>query len=490
MRIKYHQVMCLALILADIFFVSCKTDVPVNEIFITTGSKEALKYFIAGRDEYENAVFEVADSLLEKAIQLDSNFAMAYLYRFRSEGGTKALRINLIKAESLVNKVSEGEKYLILYYSARAEDDIQKQKEYLDKLLKSFPVDKRVHIIAGQFYDNLENYSNSLIHYKKSVELDKNFAPAYKRLGYCQSELDNDNEAEKAFLSYIGLAPDRGDPYDSYAEFLLNAGRFDESIEQYKKVLETDPVGYVNSTLWIGNNYIFKGNYETARKYYQDYSDQATGISGKLRALYFIATSYVHEGKTENALKTFDEFRTLAEKNNLKTVVVFSYVDEACILRESGRPADALRYSAKAIAIAKKLPVTDPSRELLVTVATTIDFEILAVNNELDKAIAEAENCRLRVESRKNPAEEMQLNHFLGRLELNKGNYARAIEYFDKGGEGDPQGWYYNALAYKKQGEMEKASRLFEKIKQCRNNSLTLAFARNLMKRDLNQSAE
>lgn len=485
---KSHLILTTVFIFAVFFFSSCKTQSPGNEIPVTTTSKEALKFFIDSRDKFENIEFIKAASLFDRAIQTDSNFAMAYLYRSLSEDGPDISRQNLDKAVSLIDKVSDGEKNEIRYYLAQAEDNGQKQKEYLDQLLLSYPSDKRVNMKAGQYYYNLNDYSTALIHYKKVTELDKDFASAYNRIGYCQSELNNYEEAEKAFQINIKLIPDKANPYDSYAEFLLKTGKYDESIEQYKKAVEIDPVNFAASLYGIGNNYIFKGDYESARKYYQDYSDQASGINGKLGALHLIATSFVHEGKTENALKTFDEFRALAEKENLATMVIFSYIDQAFILRESGNPAEGLKYAEKAIDLAGKLPVSEPLRELLITITTTIHFDILAANNELDKAIAEAEKCRLRIESRNNPAEEKQLNSFLARLEIRIGNYDKALEYYNKGGFGDPQGWYYAAVAYKNLGEKQKALKLFEKITQCNDNSFSLAIARKLVKEELEKT--
>ena len=485
---KSHLILTTVFIFAVFFYSSCKTQSPGNEIPVTTTSKEALKFFIDGRDKFENFEFIEAASLFDRAIQTDSNFAMAYLYRSLSKDGPDISRQNLDKAVSLIDKVSDGEKNETRYYLAQAEDNGQKQKEYLDQLLLSYPSDKRVNMKAGQYYYNLNDYSTALIHYKKVTELDKDFASAYNRIGYCQSELNNYEEAEKAFQIYIKLIPDKANPYDSYAEFLLKTGKYDESIEQYKKAVEIDPVNFAASLYGIGNNYIFKGDYESARKYYQDYSDQASEINGKLGALHLIATSFVHEGKTENALKTFDEFRALAEKENLATGVIFSYIDQAWILKESGNPAEGLKYVEKAIDLAGKLPVSEPLRELLITITTTIHFNILAANNELDKAIAEAEKCRLRIESRNNPAEEKQLNGFLGRLELRIGNYDKALEYFNKGGFEDPQSWYYAAVAYKNLGEKQKALKLFEKITQCNDNSFSLAFARKLVKEELEKT--
>ena len=61
--------------------------VPINlqaqskEIPVTASSKDALKYFLDGRDKFDNNEFIAAALLFDKAIQTDPNFAIAYLYR-------------------------------------------------------------------------------------------------------------------------------------------------------------------------------------------------------------------------------------------------------------------------------------------------------------------------------------------------------------------------------------------------------------------------
>ncbi|TFH39670.1 MAG: tetratricopeptide repeat protein, partial [Bacteroidia bacterium] len=202
MKMKSHSVLTTVFIFAVFFFSSCKTQSPGNEMPITTSSKEALKFFIDGRDKFENIEFITAALLFDKAIQKDTNFAVAYLYGSLSEDVPDISRQNLAKAVSLIDKVSAGEKNEILYYLAQADDNGQKQKEYLDQLLFSFPSDKRVQMMAGQYYYDLGDYSTALIHYNKVTELDKDYASAYNRIGYCQSELIKYGEAEEAFLAY------------------------------------------------------------------------------------------------------------------------------------------------------------------------------------------------------------------------------------------------------------------------------------------------
>ena len=59
-------------------------------------------------------------------------------------------------------------------------------------------------------------------------------------LGYAYRQAGDYANAEQAFKKYIELIPSDPNPYDSYAELLLKMGKFNESVEQYRKALSID----------------------------------------------------------------------------------------------------------------------------------------------------------------------------------------------------------------------------------------------------------
>lgn len=450
----------------------------IKEVPVMTSSKEALKFFLDGRDKFDNIEFMVAASLFDKAIQKDPNFAMAYLYRAQSGGGYNVFRQNLDKAVNLAGKVSEGEKLEIQYIQAYAEGNGQKQKECLDKLLASFPSDKRVQSGAGQYFYSINDFSNALKHFLKAIDLDKNFASAYNMIGYCQSALNNYQEAEKAFRTYIKLVPEKGNPYDSYAELLLKMGKYDESIAEYKMAVEKDPVNFAGSLKGVGDNYIFKGDYMSARKYYQDYYDKAPTPVAKLTALLSKAMSYIYESKIEDAIKVLDDYRLLAEKENLVTNEIMSYAYQGFVYTELGNPAEGMKLYDKAIDLLGKSKLPEADKENMITSSMEWHIYALVSNDELDKAAPELEKYRQKVESRKNPGEEMEMNSMYGFFEIRKGNYDKAIEHFPKANTESPWNWYYNAVAYNKKGDKQNALKLFDKITKCNVNSFDLALVK------------
>ena len=59
--------------------------------------------------------------------------------------------------------------------------------------------------------------------------------------GYRKLHAGNAEDAAKIFRLSIQVFPNRDNPYDSYAEALMELGEKEESIKYYKKSLEINP---------------------------------------------------------------------------------------------------------------------------------------------------------------------------------------------------------------------------------------------------------
>lgn len=449
-----------------------------KEIPITTSSKEALKIFLEARERSEN--FETAEAALlyDKAIALDPEFAIAYLNRAGSGGGYTLWKTNYDKAVSLIDKVTEGEKLLILYSQSVIKGQGQQRKEYLDQLLEKYPKDKRVHLLAAGYFYDLSEYQKAIVHYKKATSLDKNFAPAFNMLGYSYSALNNYKEAEKAFQNYIKLIPNRAASYDSYAELLLKMGKHDESMVQYKKALKIDP-SFSYSLLGMANNLVFKEKYSEARNYYQQYYDRSKSIIGKFSALFWMATSYVHEGNVDGALKTLEERRMLAILEKNIPYEINSVATQAFILAETGDVPRAVELFKTAISMAENADIHPDIKENLKLSAKTWKIYSLAINNQLDEARTEIENCRQQILERQNPGEIKVMNCICGNFERICGNFDKSINYFAEANSESPYDWFCLARAYHGKGDKSKADEILKKIADLKQNSLELALVRN-----------
>jgi len=465
--------------------------VPMNllaqekEVPITTSSEEALKLFLEGLDKFENIERTDVASFFDKAIQKDPNFALAYLYRAYSGGGREVLRKNLAKAVSLIDKVSEGEKHRILYVQARADGQGVKQKEHLEKLLELFPSDKRVHNFAGGYYGYTRDYSIALKHYKKAAELDNKYAAPYNNMGYMYITLGKYEEADKAFKNYIKLRPDNPNPYDSYAELLMKMGKYDESIDQYKKAYDR---GMASSLTGIGYNYIFKSDYPKAREYYQMFYDKTDMLDQKFLVIRLKSSSYVTEGKIDQAVKTLKEYHDLAEKENSNTGIIMSYVYQGFIFTELGDAAEGLKHYEKATKLVNTLELPEGERENFKVNSCMWNCYALTANEKYNEAEAELKNAKNMIEKRKEQGEQRNYHAMAAFLQYKKGNYDKALEHFSKANQNNPWNIYYMADIHLKKDNKEKAKDLLVKLKSWNLNNFAYSLVRNRAIEDLKKT--
>ncbi len=448
-----------------------------KSISITTTSEDALSFYQEGLYKLENLQSSTAAALFEEAIETDPNFALAYLHRSRAGGGFIVSRENLERAVSLIDKVSEGEKHMILFHEALADGNVKIQKEHIGILLEQFPDDKRVHYFAGLHFDRINDYPSALKHFLKAVELDKNFAAAYNMTGYAHSDMGYYDAAAEAFKSYIKLIPDSPNPYDSYGELLLKIGKYDESIEQYKKAYNKDLL-FTNSLMGIGHNYIFKNDFETARKYYRKQFQKAPNINEQYEALLWEAISYVHAGNIEKSLEILTKLRKLVESEFLVPDVIETNNTAGFILTESGNPKKGLEYINLAFPLINYSILPGAVKEKYTLKAHLNRCFSFAFDNNFEAAYKEAEICKELIDERNNPVELKEYKLTLGLLEFKKGDFVKAVEYFDEANTDDPYYWYYIGLAYQKLGYTENANKLFDKIKYWNVNGLGFALIR------------
>src|ERR1700756_2973278 len=161
MRFDSAQFLRVAVLLIVGSGLACKTGTGTQSVSassgagkipITTKSEDARKEFLEGRDLSERLLGQESLQHFDKAIALDPDFALAEWARANNSPTAKEFFAHQLKASVLADKVSEGERLLILAGEAGANAEVVKQKEYLDKLIGAYPNDERAQLTAGNFY--------------------------------------------------------------------------------------------------------------------------------------------------------------------------------------------------------------------------------------------------------------------------------------------------------------------------------------------------
>ena len=449
------------------------------EIPITTNCDKAKVLFIDGRDKSENLQVAEAAESYDQALKEDQDFALAHIYRaVTGVGGFNVIQSHVEEAMENIDKVSPGEKDLIIFLAAQLSRDQLKEKIAINNLLTSYAVNQRVQALAGDYFYFTKDYQSALSHLNQAIAIDSKYASAYNMLGYTQAELKHYDEAEQAFKTYISLIPDSPNPYDSYAELLLKMGKYDESIEQYKMALEKDRK-FTVSLIGIGNNYVFKGEFFEARNYYNRCFDRTNNINQKLSALSWIATSYVHEGKIYDAIDVLEQRRQLAKEYDLVPDQISSLNNEGFILTEAGKPEKGWERFTFALELLEvsTLPM-DLKKSLMVEASLDRTYSLIA-NNKLSDAEEQLNNFSSTIDSRDNINEKEQYQNNLGILELKKGDYQEALDHFQQADLSSEYTQYYMGVAYEKLGNKDRANEYYQMVKNSHANNVGLAIVRS-----------
>ncbi len=229
---------------------------------MTTSSMEAYKYFLQGREEFEQFYYDDARKSLEKAVELDPEFAVAYLYLGRalsSLGMSKERDAANEKAKALAQKASEKEKlYIEAHYTSG-----DKRLSILQEMAEKYPKEKQVHYELASYYDSREMFDKAIEEYERALELDPNYGYALNSFAYMYSDMGEYDKSIEYFKKYASVNPHDANPVDSMAELYFRMGRLDEAISKYKEVLEIKPDFFLS--YWrIGYIYALKEDYKQA----------------------------------------------------------------------------------------------------------------------------------------------------------------------------------------------------------------------------------
>jgi len=435
-----------------------------RKIPITSKSEDARKEFLLGRDLFDRGLVQDAIPHFEKAIALDPDFASAELARANSAvRDPKGVFEHVSKAVSLANKVSEGERLLILATDAQVKGDPVKWKEYLDKLAAAYPKDERAQYELATYYLAMGQFQSAIDNSKKAAALTPNFAPAYNVIGYSYQQLGNYTEAASALKKYTELIPDSPDPYDSYAELLLKMGKFEESIAQYRKALLIDP-HYESSRYGISADEMYLGRPDDAQSVLQEMADKATNESD-LRAAYFgMAVLDCDAGKFDQALQAVDKMYDLSVQRKDPTAIALVLQLQGWIMVEMRNYSGA---KSKFDAALESIETSNLPQEVKDnwTLRHHYDLAGLAIaQKDYTAAKAHAAEFRQGAAHSKDPGELRQAHELAGRIALAENDNGLAIAELQQSNLQDARNLYCLAVAYAGKGDTAKAQEFFDKV--------------------------
>jgi serine/threonine protein kinase/Flp pilus assembly protein TadD len=431
---------------------------------ITTKSPEAYVFYNKGREYKAKRDYERAISNLEEAIKIDTTFAMAYktladIYyekniNFLSEKYTR-------KVMEFKNRLPDRERHLIQGDFYRSQGVFDKAIEAYEDVIQIFPEDFDAHMNLGELYsDYFNNLDKAIEHFSVCV---KNAPDNFEAVHWlCESysikgSYDKMIEVIKEYQHNYG---DRDGFHELLSVMYKTNREFNLALKEIEIAESLNPDNF-ETVLEKGRIYFAMGNYTDAEKTWKKVR-QFEFPSAKILARSVLSNLYLSQGRIEKMKEQAKEGISLTEElGDIDFKVYFiGLLAFAYTLTED--------YDQSLILI-DKLSDTASDPEDIYTRALSLEWRatIFIKIKSLIKAGIEAEKYKELVRYK---VHDRFYYHLMGNIELESGNYKKAIEFFKLGLNIDVQAWqkspisYSLGLAYYKAGDFRKAEEEYKKI--------------------------
>ena len=459
-KFKWSFIYASALIMMILFLQTCGKQVesaqPSEKMPITTQSTLALQEYQLGKELSDKLQHRKAALHYRAALQADPAFPMAWVRLATVSGGTEDFVAALDSAKSYAQLASEAEQRIIRSFDFALQGNSTAQKKELDDLVKEYPGDEEAHLLRGNLFFGLQEYRQAIQCYSRAVEINPRLAISYNQLGYSQRALGNYGEAEKAFKQYIALTPKNPNAFDSYAELLLEMGRYPESIEYYQQALGLDSC-FISSHIGIACDYSFLGQHARAREQLA-YSRQVAQSDVDLRrAIFAEATTHVCEGNLPAAIEVIQ----VNLKASMAAEDVSNMANDLVVLGnlflEMGETEEALELFNRSLQVVNESDL----QTAIITNARILHFynvaRVFSAQGDTGRAQKMAQAFQAEVESRKNPVQMRLAHRLFAIIALDQGQYENAIAEFEQADPMNPYNLYRIGLAYEGLGNMQMA---------------------------------
>lgn len=437
----------------------------------STDNPEALMHFINGMKFYRQGDYQKSIEALDKALDIDENFAMAdswlgilYIYRGYPEKGKE----HILKALDMKDSLTLRERYLIqaLYYYIY-ETAFDKATEAYQDLLDIYPEDEEALENVGGLYRNIEEWDKAQSCFRKLIEINPkseiacgNLIEIYKAKGsYDDAIIFLDQHRD----SYIHQT----DFYQELAFIYLLKKKYNQALVEAGKSLSLDPIIY-RTISTLGHIYHLTDDFSEAER---EYLKIVSGESSYYRiiAQCWLGCLELTQGRFDESLYLFDEALKAAQGMGYTFIESGVELFRAYIYIQ-------LREFPKALILAEKayhIAVESGEYEDVIQALHYMGLCQLGMGN-----IEEAEICVSLINSRieKTGYRKLQRHsdHLLGMIALSVQDHKNAIFYFEKSCSTlpfqhdvyDNHAFFLDSLAsaYFQGGELEKAGSVYEQI--------------------------
>jgi len=441
---------------------------------ITTSSPEAYKYFSEGYEHNLKADFSLSIPFMKRAVAIDPEFASAYMWMawdYRNLGYASEYNKYIQKAYELSDRLPERERFQIEgSYYFKSEETYDKAIETYEKLLELYPDGWVGNQILGLIYNNLEEWDKAIERFEVNVEnkVEAFYSHYSQAMAYMAKALYD--RARKVCENYINNFSDHFEIRFNLAANYLCQGKYDLALDEADKAFSLDPINHYN--IWLkGFIYHCKGDLIRAEKEYQKPLETEDEMA-KVFVEEGLGALHLLQGKFERSREHIKQAIEWAENLGDMDYQSWFHSYSAYIYTKSENYQKAIEECDKARGAVE---------------AGALNYQRLALHYKglaylemdlMDEALKTADELRELIDKGLNKKAMRYYYHLMGKIELERNNFSKAIEYIKEALSLLPSQFQWDffivfghaifidslALAYYRAEDFDKAREEYEKI--------------------------
>ncbi len=281
---------------------------------VMTNNLQAYRYYSMAVEKAQAVNNEDAIALLQKAVALDPQFAMAYgrmgyVYAVTGYDAEKA-KPPLEKAFQLSQRLTEKDRLYINAWYSIANRDYQGAIVALRQIINQYPMEVEAYLRLSYLLRGEGQHDEAISILKRALVIDPDARDVYNALGLVYLDLNRFEDAISAHQRYVQLAPGESNALDSLGMSYQSAGRYPEALATYELALARRPDNLV-TIFHLGNAYVQTGRYQAALAQYRRALQIGPDSFMLARAYGSIAQTYLRKGELKLATSAANKEKQL-----------------------------------------------------------------------------------------------------------------------------------------------------------------------------------